>query len=80
MSKKRKRRFNHHHIVNRHNGGNNSSSNLIRLETVRHGYWHKVFKNLSFIQAARLLVRAWKLKTGEHYVLMRIQRLGEEEL
>jgi hypothetical protein len=61
---KRKRRFNRHHIVNKCRGGSMSSSNLLRIDVEKHRCWHELFKNMDFLQVARLLARCYAMKNG----------------
>ena len=60
--KRRRRRLTKHHIINRINGGAEMPENIILLTEQKHECWHEIFGNLSFIEAARVLIRADKLK------------------
>ena len=62
---RRSGRFNRHHIVNRVNQGRDVASNLLNLDTERHRAWHFLFRNLSFVQVAQLLIRCWEMKQKE---------------
>ena len=50
-----------HHIVNRVNGGTSDPRNLIMLRRLKHEAWHQIFKDLSFLEASNLLLRAHNL-------------------
>lgn len=62
----RTRRFNRHHILNRINGGTMVESNLLRMDISRHRAWHFLFRNLSFLEVAKLLLRVQEWKEGRH--------------
>jgi len=64
MSKnwKRSGRFVNHHLKNRCRGGKSTPSNLLKLDSERERAWHFIFKNLSFVEAAELLLRTDKMK------------------
>ena len=70
MGKKsrRKRKLTRHHNVNRINGGTDMLSNIIMLRNEKHQFWHAIFKNLSFKEAADILLRADKMmkRRGEN--------------
>jgi hypothetical protein len=51
-----------HHILSKSQGGKDVLSNLIRLDDMRHAGYHLLFKNLSFREAAALLIRAAETK------------------
>jgi len=51
-----------HHIKNRVNNGKSTPSNLLKLDSERERAWHFIFKNLSFVEAAELLLRTDKMK------------------
>jgi len=59
---KRSGRFVNHHIKNRCHGGKSTPSNLLKLDSERERAWHFIFKNLSFVEAAELLLRTDKMK------------------
>lgn len=57
--RERHRRYmSRHHIRNRVDGGPTTPDNLIVLRRDRHDQWHKLFHNLTFREAAALLLRA----------------------
>ena len=64
MSKnwKRSGKMVRHHIKNRCRGGKSTPSNLLKLDSERERAWHFIFKNLSFVEAAELLLRTDKMK------------------
>lgn len=51
-----------HHITNRCHKGKSIPSNLLRFDSERERAWHLIFHNLSFIEAAELLLRTDRLK------------------
>jgi len=63
-------RKNKHHIKPKVFGGTREPSNLILLDENRHAAYHLIFHNMSFIEAARLLVRTYNMKKGTHYNLI----------
>jgi protease II len=63
-------RKNKHHIKAKSKGGSMKPSNLILLDENRHAAYHLIFHNMSFIEAARLLVRTYNIKKGTHYNLI----------
>lgn len=56
-----------HHIINRCRGGSNDDSNLIRLFRWKEKKFHELFGDKSFVEAARLLLRTERIKTGVRY-------------
>lgn len=64
MSKnwKRSGRFVKHHLKNRVNGGKSTPQNLLKLDSERERAFHFIFHNLSFVEAAELLLRTDKMK------------------
>ena len=54
----RKRLRSRHHIVNHCNGGTATPENIISLTVEHHRAFHLLFRNLSFIEVAELLLRA----------------------
>ena len=62
--KKRKRKRTKHHNLNYVRGGGNDRKNIIMLIEEKHECWHTLFGNKTFIEAARLLFRADKMKRG----------------
>lgn len=59
---KRSGRLNRHHIKNKCKGGGNEPENIILLDTERHKAFHFLFGNMSFVEAAMLLLRVDALK------------------
>lgn len=53
---------NRHHIRPTNRGGKSVIENLIRLDEMRHAAFHLLFKNMTFLEAADLLVRADEMK------------------
>ena len=51
-----------HHIVNRCRGGKSTPDNLLRFDSERERAFHFIFHNLSFVEAAELLLRVDKMK------------------
>ena len=62
---KRSGNFIKHHIKNRSRGGSSHPSNLLRFDKEREDAWHFLFKNLSFLEVAELLMRADKAKRSQ---------------
>lgn len=62
---KRKRKITKHHNINQHNGGTSEIENIILLKEERHKAWHEIFKNRTFKQAAKLLLRVDRMKGGK---------------
>ena len=56
--------FNRHHIKARSRGGNDYIGNLLLLDDMRHAAFHLLFGNMTFTEAAALLLRADKIKGG----------------
>jgi len=59
---KRKGRRNKHHILAKKRGGTKTPKNLILLDENRHAAYHLLFGTRTFEEAARLLLRASKMK------------------
>jgi len=57
-------RRNRHHILAKSRGGRRNPENLILLDETKHSAFHLIFGNRTFEEAARLLLRAAKLKRG----------------
>jgi len=53
---------NKHHNKASSVGGQSIESNLISMDISRHNAFHLIFKNLSFVEAAELLLRTDKMK------------------
>lgn len=51
-----------HHILNRCRGGSNKEHNLLSFDSEREKAWHFLFQNLSFKEAAELLLRCDRAK------------------
>lgn len=64
--KKKKKRLVSHHIVNRCHGGKKNERNLFLWTSEREVAWHKLFKDLTFRQAAMVLLRADRMKGGKN--------------
>jgi len=60
MSKK-SRKLTRHHVVNKVDKLNYNPENIILLRNEKHSCWHEIFRNLTFLEAARLLIRADKI-------------------
>lgn len=60
---------NHHHLVPKSRGGSYACSNLFRWDERRHAAFHLLFGNMTFPEAARLLMRAWNMKKHTEEVL-----------
>jgi len=56
-----------HHVVNKINHGTNSPENIIRLKIYKHQIWHRIFHNMSFLEAAELLIRADRMLKRRRY-------------
>ena len=69
---KRKKKITRHHIKNTCNGGGDEVSNIIFLKNEKHQCWHNIFHNLDFVDAARLLVKAYNLKNKDDYMYYEI--------
>ena len=62
-TKRLKRRSkNRHHIINKCRGGSKHESNLLVLDVEKHNAWHRIFKNMSFLDVIYLLLRTLKAK------------------
>jgi len=61
---KRARKRNRHHIKNRCKKGTRAKANIIMMDRNRHAAWHFLFRNLSFVQVAEILLRAEKMKNA----------------
>ena len=57
-SKYHKRIRSKHHIKNKVNGGTLTPDNIIMLRMEKHRAWHQLFHNMSFLEAAEVLIRA----------------------
>ena len=63
MSKKsRRKKMTNHHIKNKKDGGTREAKNLILLIREKHDCWHTLFKDKTFREAARVLLRAERMK------------------
>ena len=51
-----------HHNKNRCKGGTKEEKNIIHLKQWKHQYWHALFKNKTFGEIGRLLLRVEKMK------------------
>ena len=60
MSKRRKRKLTRHHNRNKSKGGKSEVGNIIMLIKEKHECYHILFKNKTFEEAGRLLLRASK--------------------
>jgi len=60
----RKGHRNRHHILAKKRGGTKQPKNLILLDENRHAAYHLLFGTRTFEEAARLLLRADKIKRG----------------
>ena len=65
--------FNRHHMLPRSRGGGMSQQNLLIMDTTRHKCWHILFKDLTFPEAAALLLRCEEVK--KHGLLRSSARL-----
>jgi len=65
----KKKKITKHHNRNRVNGGTKELSNIILLIQEKHDCWHTLFKNKTFAEAGRLLLRAdaMKRKQGKNW-------------
>lgn len=57
-----KRKLTKHHNINSKDGGTNELSNIILLIKERHEAYHTLFKDKTFAESGRLLLRADKMK------------------
>jgi hypothetical protein len=55
---------NRHHIHPKSRGGRAIPTNLILLDERRHSAFHLIFGNRNFVEAAQMLLRAYRMKTG----------------
>ena len=53
---------NDHHILARVRGGKRKASNMILLDERRHSAFHLLFGEKTFLEAARILIRADRIK------------------
>ena len=51
-----------HHDINRKDGGTEELSNIILLINEKHQCWHAIFKDKTFAEAGRLLLRLDRMK------------------
>lgn len=65
--RKRKGRKNKHHNVPKCRNGANTVENLINLDENRHDAFHLLFGTRTFVEAARILLRANRMKGGEKW-------------
>lgn len=72
-------RCNRHHIQAKSRGGKATDQNLILLDERRHAAYHLLFKNLNFIEAAALLVRAYEMKNGRRLIIRKTQEVTHEK-
>lgn len=54
--------FNRHHLLARSRGGGMQQQNLLIMDTTRHKAFHVLFGNMTFEEAAALLVRCAEMK------------------
>jgi hypothetical protein len=59
---KRAGRRNRHHIHPKSRGGTRTPENLILMDETRHSAFHLLFGNRNFREAARVLLRADRIK------------------
>ena len=59
---KRSGKFNRHHIKAKSQGGSTKPNNIAIMDTRRHQAYHLLFGNLSFREAAALLLRLCEIK------------------
>ena len=59
---KRTRKKNRHHNLAKERGGLRTIQNLIELDERRHQAFHLIFGNRTFSEAARILIRAERMK------------------
>lgn len=64
MSRKwhRGKRKNNHHIIPKSRGGTKTVENLIKLDENRHEAFHFLFGTRTFVEAAKILLRANRMK------------------
>ena len=65
--RKARRSMNLHHIVNKCHKGKATDQNLLLLVREKHDAWHFIFKNKSFLDVVKLLVRCLKMKRHQDY-------------
>ena len=58
--------FNRHHLLPRSRGGGMQQQNLLIMDTTRHKAFHVLFGNMTFDEAAALLVRCAEMKRRSH--------------
>ena len=82
MKKKhrRKKKLTKHHIVNKIDKLSHEPRKIIMLRNEKHQCWHAIFKNLTFLEAARLLIRADNLKKGTHYKIVEVDNVVDNNV
>ena len=70
--KRRGRKLTRHHDQNRVFFGDDAPNNIIMLKNEKHQCWHNVFRNLTFLQAAMLLVRTHNMKNGTNLTITEV--------
>ena len=63
---------NRHHDLAKSKGGSYAVSNIIWLDERRHSAFHLIFQNRTFLDAARLLIKAHNMKNGDSYGVERV--------
>jgi len=58
----RKGRHNKHHDFPKNKGGDDKPENIFYLDENRHAAFHLLFGEKTFYEAARILVRAYRMK------------------
>jgi hypothetical protein len=72
MSFERSGRKTRHHVVpkSRLKKRQSLKNNIIRLDERRHAAFHALFKERTFIEAARALVRTYNIMNNTHYMVV----------
>jgi len=60
-------RKNRHHIINKCRGGDANKENILMMDINRHNAWHFLFKNGSFLDVVKLLIRCLRIKQHPEY-------------
>jgi len=68
-SKKKRKKLTRHHDHNTVRGGDNSPENIILLKSDKHDAWHLLFRNMSFLEIAKLLLRTHNFKHYSNLVI-----------
>jgi len=72
--KRRSRKLTKHHDQNQIFHGTNAPENIIMLKNVKHESWHNLFRNLTFLEVAMLLVRTHNFKNKTNLTITEVDQ------